>query len=334
MAGLKTKKREPEKRRTCDRCGRMGHVSECPPTVSERAHDMIGVEIAGYWKDLRGASELAHKTSGSRVKSDGSLTHSIGCEDQCGESSCGVCGCSPGEICTRPGSLGEAARQVTTLYPDATDDKASMHVHVSFKSGSSIALLACDAFFAHWKARWEAWGTEHKVATDSAFWKRLRGQNTYCKVNAPGSASVAGAVTSAHHADRYHQINFTAFAGHRTVEFRLLPMFQSCALGVSALEELIAIVEDFLATATAEIVVDTGTLAPEASDTRAPIVADVSAEVSALAAHHKILPVEEIGDLVLPEDANPGAIVVPRCYARERIAELYRDLDLPELVEF
>lgn len=333
MAGLKTKKRDPEKRRTCDRCGRMGHVSDCPPTAPERAHNMVGVEIEGYWRDTYAISDLARKTTGGGPKHDGSLTPGIQCEDGCGRGECGVCGCSALEICTRPGSLGEAIRQVTTLYPDATDDKASMHVHVSFKSNASIALLACDAFFAHWKARWTAWGTEHKVAADSAFWRRLQGHNSYCKVNHPGSADHPGSVTQAHQGDRYHQINFTAFSGHKTVEFRLLPMFQSCSLGCAAIEELIAIIEDFLATATATVTADTGTLAPAVSDVRAPIVADVSSEVEALAAHRKVLPAEEIGDLVMPDDANPGAIVVPRCYARERIAELYRDLDLPELVE-
>jgi hypothetical protein len=46
--------------------------------------------------------------------------------------------------------------------------------------------------------------------------------------------------------DRYHQLNFSSFDEHGTVECRLLPMFRRASLGVAAVQELLDIYEVFL----------------------------------------------------------------------------------------
>lgn len=279
-----TQKPTIEKRRTCSNCGRLGHLlTTCPNP--EKHHDMIGVEIEGWWWDLPDMTRKANSLTGTAGRRDGSLREisscagsdqdnpddftdpdvedcEEGCDDcphpvarrtapRCDRSKrdCKSCGARGWEFQTRPGSIGEALRQLTTLYPDVTSRSAGLHVHMSFREKTSVTLLCSDKFFQYWKERWEAWGT--KLNVQGAFWERLRNQNQYCRPNNMESDFgpkdlVSGAGRGRQ--DRYRQVNFQAFEAHGTVEFRLLPMFQKGNLAVNAIENLVDIVETYLQT--------------------------------------------------------------------------------------
>lgn len=288
-----TRKPTVEKRRTCSNCGRLGHlVSTC--ANPERFHNMIGIEIEGWWYDLPKATEEAKKLTGSPGRADGSIRGistcagtdqdnpddyndpdvedcEEGCDDcphpiarrtapRCdrGKTDCKACGARGWEFQTKPGSVGEALRQLTQLYPDVTSRAAGMHVHMSFKEATSVTLLCSDAFFAYWKDRWEKWGT--KLNVQGAFWERLRNENQYCRPNSMNDFQNKGKkdlIDNGQHNrdDRYKAINFLAYNKTRpdgqpfkTVEFRLLPMFQKGNLAVNAIETLVDIVETFLQT--------------------------------------------------------------------------------------
>jgi hypothetical protein len=240
---------------------------------------MVGIEIEGWWWDLIGMQEKARTMTGSPGVSDGSIralsscngTDDGGdddpdmedCEEGCddcphpveranaprcekGKSDCKACGARGWEFRSKPGSVGEALRQLTALYPDVTSRAAGMHVHMSFKEKTSISLLCSDKFFKYWQDRWEAWGTKNNVK--GVFWERLRNENQYCR---PTAMSDYGndsnkKLVSANAGGRYKAINFQAFDQHGTVEFRLLPMFQKGNLSVLAVENLVDIVETFL----------------------------------------------------------------------------------------
>jgi hypothetical protein len=232
---LTNKEGIPATRRACGRCGRLGHlVRTCDRP--EKSHAKLGVEVEGWWLHTRW-SEVERTAANWHMSGaeDGSLAHDDSEETR------------RYEFRTRPGSLGEAISQVTAIYPDKCDSSAGMHIHMSFNDVSDISLLASADFLTFFRQRWEAWGTRMGVHRSSDFWERLRGGNDYCKVVTPEmlTGASAGRIVRA---DRYRQINFCSFARHGTMELRLLPLFRDLKLAISAMEEWVAIVEDFLAT--------------------------------------------------------------------------------------
>ncbi len=219
----------PATRRACGKCGLLGHLQRTCKGA-EKAHIKVGVEVEGYWKedrwdDVRRVADKWHMSG----TTDGSLGEHANYKAY--------------EWRTRPGSLGEAISQLLAVYPDGTDDKCGMHVHVSFTPGDVMAL-ACPEFFAYFAREWSTWGTKHGILRSSEFWARLSGQNHYCKLPSLPSASMLHRLTSM---DRYSQLNFSSWRkGFGTLECRMLPMFKHAQLGVLALEELIRIYETWL----------------------------------------------------------------------------------------
>lgn len=211
--------------RACSNCGQIdGHNSrtcELPPKPFLK----IGIEIEGKWRDLDAAKSRANNL-GMTYCSDGSVRDT--------GTACGY------EFQTRPGSLREALTQLIELYPDETGRDCGMHVHVSFQSATDVTLLATHAFYSYFKRRWEEWGRANNLDENSQFYVRLNGGNDYCRVNATEFSDPL-------RCDRYHQLNFSAWDAHKTVECRLLPMFHNQRLAVAAVIELIDIYSKFLA---------------------------------------------------------------------------------------
>lgn len=222
----------PPTRRACSKCGRLGHLTRTCER-NPKAHLKIGIEVEGFWRvdDFRTVKDAAAQWHMGSC-GDGSLN---GDDIEADVTS--------HEFQTRPGSLGEAISQLLAVYPHFTNASAGMHVHVSFQPGD-VTALTCNEFFEFFAARWEAWGRTNGVQGE--FWKRLRGENQYCRK--PSYDLMWGRNRSGNVADmgRYNQLNFSAWSEHRTVECRLLPMFRDARLGVLAVEELIAIYEDWL----------------------------------------------------------------------------------------
>lgn len=226
-------------RRRCSACGILGHNTRTCPTLCGAAiqapgnplepsplWDMVGIEIEGRFLNLDEKRTLAVRITGERGTSDGSVHGSNNRN------------LSPWEFRTRPGKVAPAISQLHQLYPDETGQDCGMHVHVSFAT-ADISLLASTQFFAYFKQRWTEWGERNSVHRASQFWTRLRGENTYCRAN----VAVPYNLTNM---DRYHQLNFSSWESHKTVECRLLPMFKSEAVAISAVQELINIYETWL----------------------------------------------------------------------------------------
>lgn len=220
----------PGPRRICTNCGRLGHLARSCERPT-RSYDRIGVEVEGFWKRT-GWDEFRRKLrdSGLSSASDGSLVADD--PEYLGY-----------EIRTTPGHLGEVITQVSEWYPQGTNNTAGMHVHVSFRDHLSVTALYSMEFFEFFRARWHAWGTQHAINEDSQFWVRLRGANNYCRLNTAEDLRD----DQIDDGDRYRQLNFTSWGTHKTVECRLLPMFRDLRLAISAVEELVAIYEDYLA---------------------------------------------------------------------------------------
>ena len=213
---------------SCSNCGRPGHnVRSC--THPAKAHDRIGVEVEGVWADLRAAQRRADAVGMSQGCSDGSVQ---------------VMGehfrSSPCEFQTKPGSLLHTLAQVHAVYPDQTNHTCGMHVHVSFLDPTHISQLNTVEFFEYFRTRWEAWGAGKNLHPQSEFFKRLRGDNGFCRPNTT-PCEVIG-----RDGERYLQLNWLAWGEHKTLECRMLPMFQHEYLARSAITELIDIYEMWL----------------------------------------------------------------------------------------
>lgn len=333
-----TRKIEPERRRTCSACGMMGHLATtCENPV--RYHDKLGIEIEGFWRDLAAAKRQAEELTGRRGNSDGSLPSVSSCsgeedpedpcgcgEDDCSEcnsahpcsGSCNACGARSWEFQTRPGTLGESLRQLTQLYPDVVNAACGMHVHMSFLDKSSITMLTSEEFFAYFRDRFKAWGESRGVKGE--FWKRLNGDNSYCRKNAKSDWHRTTGCPVSESTDRYRQINFQAYSEHATVEFRLLPMFRSAALGVNAIEELTAIVESYLGSAALSHEASSGAVQPQRIEGLAGIEQEIPLAISQ-AARDALLPREINREIEIVDTADlkatPGALVVPAYKLRD-----------------
>jgi len=173
-------------------------------------------------------------------------------------------GITPWEFQTEPGNLGEQINRLQVLYPDYTNSSVGMHVHLSFRHSGAALMLTRPAFFDHWRKRWEAWGK--RLGVKGQFWKRLRDENKYCRATTgaewvdpnTGKPSQLINQTNAYRT----AINFQTWAWNRhtqrkitrkTVEFRTLPMFRDVKVAISALCELVSIVEDYLSLPDAKI---------------------------------------------------------------------------------
>lgn len=213
--------------RTCSGCGRMGHNTRTCATVAPKAYDKIGVELEGRYLNLRTRRNEAIALTGGEGYQDGSVSRSS------------QSGAEAWEFQTKPGSLSQTLDQVHKLYPDEADKSCGMHIHMSF-APTDIFLLNNTEFFSYFHTRWAEWGTRNRINPGSEFWKRLNGENTFCRVNTVEERDPINM-------DRYFQLNFSAWERHKTVECRLLPMFRKESLALSAIQELVSIYEDWFA---------------------------------------------------------------------------------------
>lgn len=233
----------------CGNCGFPGHRRDTCPRPPP-FYDKVGVEIEGRWLDVSATERLARR-EGMGTCGDGSIRN-------------GFTEARSMEIQTRPGSVVEQLRQLSAFYPDESDASCGMHVHVSFQDKGSFTQLCTSEFLEYFANRWEEWGLANGLPQNAEFFKRLRGDNDYCIPNDDDDLATPW------QADRYRQLNFTAWDEHKTLECRLLPMFRSARLAYSALVELINIYEDWLGKDCPDVL-HNHTLKPESATVMAPI---------------------------------------------------------------
>ncbi len=221
------------------------------PVAQTKLWDRAGVEFEGGFCDPVG--DVARRYRGAQGKHDASV--------HCGNDSRrpGVIRNiydQEGEVITPPiGSLEELHRATDLLFPDAMNQSAGMHVHVSFLDDEHYRRLTSRAFWKYFLDQWEAWGNAEanksrmlggptgERATFLARWKgtthycqrngkRDEGDNTYNMANGGGG-------------DRYRQLNYCK-TEHNTIECRMLPMFKDITLAKDAMTKLLSIYQDFL----------------------------------------------------------------------------------------
>lgn len=195
----------------------------------------MGGELEGGW--AKGYTEVAPTVLGAVARRDGSLKGFR---------------YLAGEITTRPhGLLKGLLDDLEKLHPDECNESAGFHIHTSF-TPLDTSLLTTQAFWDYFRMRWEVWGKSNEGAMTKAerawFWNRFHERTPeaqqYCKAQFIPDKQLAD--TQPKGKTRYAQLNFNAYHSFKTVECRLLPMFQTKEILASAVKELSDIYDSYL----------------------------------------------------------------------------------------
>lgn len=136
-----------------------------------------------------------------------------------------------GEIASHPfEKIANLLTFVDRYYTIKSNKFCGIHYHIKVKNMYEYNLLNSKRFFNDFLKAVEVFGISRQIEKESEFWKRLKGHNDhYCK--RVFSPYVAGSQSDP---ERYRIINY-CYKKHGTVEFRLLPTFQSKKLAIEAI---------------------------------------------------------------------------------------------------
>ncbi len=132
-------------------------------------------------------------------------------------------------------------------YPHAINRTCGMHVHMSFRHLLDYQRLMVREYHDHMVQGIYEWAVRENLPSEHLLWKRILGLNDFCQdvfrpeqqVNLPEK-----------HANgyfcRYAVLNYH-FKTHKTIELRLLPMFEDVEQGIRAVRRTLNLTEEFLA---------------------------------------------------------------------------------------
>lgn len=188
--------------------------------------EAVGVELEGGWK----RDKFTHPKYAKVVGHDGSVNvdskkYQIG------------------EIKSPPmDRIDSLCRFIDKFYPDAVNKSCGFHIHVSLREDGYYSGLMNRSFQKFILKRFTRWGKKHQIPESHSFWERLEGKNSYCKAAFIPDKQV-GELNKGE--NRYTQFNF-CFGLHGTLEFRMLPQFESAKLATSATKSFVRWVEAYL----------------------------------------------------------------------------------------
>jgi len=199
----------------------------------------VGIELEGAWakfidKDGKAVKSMGQdvitKTKPKKHKHDGSVT--IG--DSAGTWS--------GEIASKPLQVRNIATWIRRNRPHITNHTCGIHVHVSLKSNNSYARLVDKNFHQKYKKKMTSWASKNEIPQTHEFWKRLKGENDYCKDAFNPESQI---YRTGRGGNRYYHLNY-CYGLWKTIEFRMLPAFEETHFMVDSVLETVRIVENYL----------------------------------------------------------------------------------------
>jgi len=205
------------------------HLNKISPLLHVRK---IGVELEGGFRQ-KASGENYHGDGSVHVPSTESVTVGF-----------------VGEVVSRPfDDLEMMLDWVDHYYPDRVNKSCGCHVHVSFNCRLAYMLTMSQEYYDFWLMRQEKWGKRVHLKASSEFWKRLQGNNHYCK-KMPKTAKALvcegqKGTRGDYGCDRYYQLNH-CWSKHKTLESRVLPCFSSRKLTISGVKEFVNMTNDFL----------------------------------------------------------------------------------------
>ena len=189
----------------------------------------IGVELEGGWRE-----EFEDIT----ILGDGSVRKPSGIDSETGHW---------GEIPSPVLTTSTILPWLAAHYPDGVGPSCGFHIHISLSKGDYQQLISMK-FYHFFLKKWEEWGEVNRRDLPDTFFRRLAGQ--------PASASSSAYadrvwipfqqlyVKGKGDARRCH-LNY-CYGLHKTIECRLLPMFEDKEIGLRALSYYINMVEEYL----------------------------------------------------------------------------------------
>lgn len=250
----------------CKNCGESYDYIWNGFTASELSQpiDKIGSELEG----ARNSHPNSITNQDVNFHGDGSVHFSRN-QDGCSECCCadedddeeydecyhcsGDCDCNygggwdiVGEWVTRPLPFSRNFKRFTKIiedsYPDSVNDTCGGHFHISYKNLLIYGMSMNQDMYEGLSAHLRAWA--HKSLNkngEKKMQRRLEGSSTYCRVGFNPEAQVNS------NADRYLQLNY-CYNKHGTMECRILPMFDTAEVYISAVKAATSYIEDWIKT--------------------------------------------------------------------------------------
>jgi len=186
--------------------------------------------------------------------------HEYSCSDTCNlRTSCDWdCGCECECDCDCSTTSGKDGEAVSVPMPETemedwlnknepailrTNNTCGMHIHVGNLTHKEYGVLMHPDFHEFLRVELTAWGLKNQIREGSAFWNRLKGNNTYCKDDYRAEEQKLDTSKSG---QRYCFVNY-CWKLHGTVEVRILPCFQKPELRVKGFKEVLRIIHAYLA---------------------------------------------------------------------------------------
>lgn len=202
---------------------------------------LSGVELEGGWKQGQMPPGIT-----SPVR-DASVFKHLG--DEGGVVRTNKPGYYFGEIPIGPYQVGYLPRAMKRYWPLLIDDTCGMHVHMSFETAYQYGLIMDSSAYQDTIQEYLIrWAKEENIPADHCFWERIKGNNEYCQKKFwPLSQMQQSEKDYDHHrfGHRYTMVHY-CWQRKKTVEVRVLPMFEDFDLSVRAVKRVIQITNAYL----------------------------------------------------------------------------------------
>lgn len=189
----------------------------------------VGVELEGGWKQV---------PAGVQLEGDGSVFRGAR-----------PAGLQVGELPIGPMQVAGMPGAMRKYYPSTVDDSCGMHVHMSFDTPYQYVLLADSPAYQDtvieylWK-----WGKEEVLGADHRLWPRLEGKSVFCQKKFWPQEQMQTQKKDhdqQRFGHRYTAIHY-CWERNRTVECRVLPMFDTVEQSIRAIRRLIDVTNAYL----------------------------------------------------------------------------------------
>lgn len=198
----------------------------------------VGVELEGGWRRLSPGVSLARDGSVKippeyvavqDIQPDGTFLKLVRI--------------AIGELQSEPLPVEKLAGWVKQYYPHRVNETCGLHVHMSFASARHYQMLMVPEFQATILKYVKRWAKVEALEPDHPIWARLSGEYEHCTNHFwPDLQAKANNkdYDKLREGNRYTAINY-CFNMNSTIECRLLPMMDTPALGIRAIQQVIDI---------------------------------------------------------------------------------------------
>jgi len=194
--------------------------------------DLIGIELEGGWKH-------GGFPKGERFEKDASVFHDRTKSQRMMVKSLKIS--HIGELPSSPMMPVAMAGWMKRCYPHMVDESCGLHIHMSFHTKKHYSLLMVPEFQKTIIVYMKDWAIAEKLAESHPIWERLNGANEFCNHEFHADLQVVETKKDYDHFRKGNRYTAVAYRGGKTIECRVLPMFDTMEQGVRALKRVMDI---------------------------------------------------------------------------------------------